>query len=85
MFDELVKYTNNIVLSLIPVESACECYPHLSAKPVPTPVSFAKDFCGQAFNFKERQTVKLFLRVLGTYLLILSYIADDWLLMTHDM
>ena len=58
MFDELVKYTNNIVLSLIPVESACECYPHLS--------------------------VKLFLRVLGTYLLILSYIADDWRLMIHD-
>ena len=84
MFDELVKYTNNIVLSLIPVESACECYPHLSAKPVPTPVSFAKDFCGQASNFKEETNCKLFLRVLGTYLLILSYIADDWRLMTHD-
>ena len=73
MFDELVKYTNNIVLSLIPVESACECYPHLSAKPVPTPVSFAKDFCGQASNFKEETNCKTVSKSIGnlfTYIVI---------------
>ena len=67
-----LKYTNNIYC-LIPVESACECYPHLSAKPVPTPVSFAKDFCGQASNFKEETNCKTVSKSIGnlfTYIVI---------------